>query len=268
VVTFHERNGLRYLVFDALQEAGIVHGIFSRLGGVSPAPWASLNVGGMVGDQPENIIENRQRIFKTLGRRVESLYDCWLIHSNQAIKVDSPRPLNNPHKKADILLTDQPGITLFMRFADCVPILLYDPIQKVIGLAHAGWVGTINRVALTAVQKMCEWYGCNPENIYGYIGPAIGVEHYPVGSEVVEKARKTFQNDADDLIQTVHSKPHLDLWESNRVILNHAGVQNVEVAGICTACHKDEWFSHRAENGKTGRFGAIITLGAFNGITD
>lgn len=260
-MAIHQLDEIRYFTFTSLKQAGVIHGIFMRSGGVSPAPWASLNVGGMVGDSAENVIENRRRIFTSLERKVDSLYDCWLIHSNDAIRVESPRPLGSAYAKADIIVTNRPEISLFMRFADCVPILLHDPIKRVIALAHAGWVGTLNRVAQTAVNKMYEWYQSQANDIHAYIGPSIAKDHYPVGFEVVEKATAGFGKGAERFIYKEDGKYHLDLWEANQVVLEQAGVQEIEISGICTACHKEDWFSHRAEKGKTGRFGTLLALG-------
>ncbi|MDD5370080.1 MAG: peptidoglycan editing factor PgeF [Anaerolineaceae bacterium] len=255
----HITNGLLYYTFESFDQVGVIHGAFTRQGGVSPSPWKSLNVGGMVGDAPEHIVENRRRCFAALGRDVHSLYDCWLVHGVDAIRVDQPRG-EADHLQADILLTDHPDVTLFMRYADCVPILLFDPVRRVIGLVHAGWVGSVNKVAKVAVERMVEWYRSDPANMRAVIGPSICVNHYPVGPEVIAKMRSAFGVCADDMLVRCNGQEHFNLWMANRWILEQAGVQQIEVAGICTACHPEEWFSHRAENRRTGRFGMVLAL--------
>ena len=171
-----------------------------------------------------------------------------------------PRPTHAAHKKADAILTDNPNVTLFMRFADCVPIMYFDPVKKVVGIAHAGWRGTVNQIATATVDKMVSEYGCHREYIQVGIGPSIGPDHYEVGVEVIEKVIRNFGNDAIRLLQSKNGSTFLDLWEANYILLQNAGINKVEISGICTACHLRDWFSHRAENGKTGRFGALIAL--------
>jgi YfiH family protein len=255
----HTTGGLKYYTYDLFDQVGIIHGVFTRHGGVSPIPWESLNVGGMVGDHPEHIVENRRRCFNALGRDVTSLYDCWLVHGTEAIRVEEPRG-EAEHQKADILLTDRPEITLFMRYADCVPILFVDPVRRVIGLAHAGWMGTVDCVAGIAVKRMIEWYSSDPANIRAVIGPSICLNHYPVGAEVTAKVRSKFGSNAAEMLKRYEDREHFDLSMANRWVLEQAGVTQVELAGLCTACNPEEWFSHRAEHGKTGRFGVVLAL--------
>lgn len=257
---FKESNFIRFYTFDLLEDAGVIHGVFTRRGGVSTGPWSSLNVGGLVGDNPERVHTNRVLSFQALDRDPGSIYDVWQVHGNKVICTDSYRPLERAHLKADAILTDRPQVTLFMRFADCVPILLYDPGSKVVGLAHAGWKGTIKGVVLEIIKTMREVYGSKSENIMAAIGPSIGPHHYEVGSEVVVEVRKTFASDAEDLLLRLNGAVHFDLWAANRLHLEQAGVGKIESANICTACHLEDWYSHRGEAGKTGRFGALIAL--------
>jgi hypothetical protein len=147
-----------------------------------------------------------------------------------------------------------------MRFADCVPILLYDPVQGVVGLAHAGWQGTVKGIATSAVEAMQARYGSRPVDIRAGIGPSIGVHHYAVGAEVIARVRESFGEAAASFLPETNGAVQFDLWAANRFLLEQAGVFQVEVAGLCTACHPQDWFSHRAQNGRTGRFGALIAL--------
>ena len=254
---------IRYFTFDQLSDVRIPHAVFTRRGGVSPHPWESLNVGGLVGDDPSRVLENRRRSFRAVGRNIETMYDVWQVHGNEVVCADSPRPLNVPHREADAILTDCVGVTLFMRFADCVPILLYDPQRRVVGLAHAGWMGTVKRTTRAAVVAMQEKYHSRPGDILAAIGPSIGMHHYEVGPEVVEQVRDTFGVDANTLLVSPNGnkdRVQFDLWEANRLILEQCGVRQVEVAGVCTACQTQDWYSHRGEKGHTGRFGVLIGL--------
>lgn len=259
-MSFNEAEHLRYFSFDIFPPSKVIQGIFTRHGGVSPAPWNTLNVGGNNGDERENVVENRLRLFRAVNREVVSLYDVWQVHSTEVVYTDKPRPLNSPHIRADAIITDHPEITLFMRFGDCVPILLYDPIRNAIGLAHAGWIGTVEKMATVAVNSMMQKFGSNPKDILAGIGPSIGPDHYEVGEDVVSRFKESFGEDASRFFSNVNERTHLDLWEANRYCLENAGVRQIEISGICTACNAKDWFSHRKEKGKTGRFGAVLSL--------
>ena len=256
---FCNNNGVRYYTFDLFPRT-VTQAVFTRQGGVSPAPWDSLNVGGTVGDDRQRVQENRVRSFAALGRHIDSLFDVWQVHSADAVFAEAPRPPEAEHAQADIIFTDRPGVTLYMRFADCVPILLHDPRKQAVGLAHAGWLGTVRGVATAAVRAMSQRYGSKPEDILAAIGPSIGPDHYEVGRDVVAEVERAFGMNAQALIDSHGGKTFLDLWAANRLQLEQSGVAQIETAGLCTACHLDDWYSHRAENGKTGRFGALIAL--------
>lgn len=256
---FHERDGLRFYSFDIFSDA-VTQAVFTRHGGVSPTPWHSLNLGGSVGDDPARVAENRVRVFNSMGCSPASIHDVWLVHGTDIVYADAPRLLTEPSARADIIFTDNPEVSLFMRFGDCVPIMFHDPQKNVIGIAHAGWMGTVRGVATAAVEGMQSHYGCKPENIVAGIGPSIGVDHYEVGADVISQFQEKYQQDADRVLQTRNGSAYLDLWTANAIQLQNAGVEQIQISGVCTACHLDDWFSHRAEKGKTGRFGALMAL--------
>lgn len=258
---FHQPDGIRYYTFDSLTENNLVHAVFTRRGGISPPPWSSLNVGGLRGDDPQRVYLNRVRSFELLDRDPESVYDVWQVHSTDVIWTTARRAASVRHRKADAILTDRPEVTLFMRFGDCVPILLHDPIRQVIGLVHAGWIGTVNGIVRETIAAMQYTYHSRPEDILAAIGPSIGVHHYEVGEEIVQKAEQAFGDLADEIIVRESNRPHLDLWKANQFQLDEMGVSHIEVSGICTACNLDDWFSHRGEEGDTGRFGVLMALG-------
>jgi YfiH family protein len=252
-----QHNGLRYYTFDSLP---VKHAIFTRHGGVSPNPWGSLNVGGTVGDDIERVRKNRIRSFEAIGCAPESMFDVWQIHSADVVCARAPRPTEESYRQADIILTDKPEVTLFMRFADCVPILVQDPRNGVIGIAHAGWMGTLRDVATITIEAMKKNYGSNPADIIACIGPSIGPDHYEIGADVILQVMQKFGDESQALLASHNGKIHFNLWETNRLLLERAGVEQIEISGICTACHIEDWFSHRAEKGRTGRFGALISL--------
>jgi YfiH family protein len=256
----HDQKDIRYYTFSSFPGDEVIAACFTRLGGISEAPYKSLNVGSTVGDERRNVDENRNRLFQAISLLPESLYDAWQVHSTDYAIVKKPRDSNFKQKKVDILLTQNPKVTLMMRFADCVPIFLFAKKSKVVGLVHAGWKGSINRIALKAVEIMVNKFHCEPFEILAGIGPSIGPDHYEVGKDVVYKIQTNFKNPAQNFYSMKENRTFLDLWALNRFILEEAGVKAIEIAGICTACNLQEWYSHRQEKGKTGRFGAVITL--------
>jgi polyphenol oxidase len=259
-MTIQSVDKLKIWMFDLFPENCVGHGIYSRHGGLSVEPWRSLNLGGTVGDSAENVVRNREIIFQSIHRPIESLYDVFQVHSADVVFAGGPRSISEPHIKADAIITNNPNVTLLMRFADCVPILLYDPVHHAVGLVHAGWLGTVRFVVEKAIRQMTACFGSQPEDILAGIGPSIGPDHYEVGSDVVEQVESSFEDYSEKLLLRFNHRIHFDLWEANRRVLELSGVKMIETARICTACHRDDWYSHRAEKGKTGRFGAVIFL--------
>jgi hypothetical protein len=256
---FEDLGRLRVFRFESLSSEGIVHAVFTRRGGVSPAPWAGLNLGAMVGDDLDRVRDNRRLALEAMGRSPESIFDVWQVHSAEVILATGPRRDALP-QKADAILTDRPEVTLMMRFADCVPILLHDPVRRAVGIVHAGWLGTVRQVLREAVGRMRERFGTHPPDLHVGIGPSIAAHHYPVGAEVVEAFRSSFGASAEAHLAPGPGGTHLDLWSANEQLLTELGVEQIENSGLCSACNTGDWFSHRAERGQTGRFGALIAL--------
>jgi YfiH family protein len=256
---FIEKDGLRYYQFEIFPPS-LCQAVFTRQGGVSPSPWDTLNVGGTVGDDAARVRENRRRSFSAVGRQLESMFDVWQIHSADVVLAQAPRRVEEGYRKADVIVTDRPEVTLYMRFADCVPVLLYDPVRAVIGMVHAGWLGTVRGASLAVVEAMITNFGSKPSDILTGIGPSIGPDHYEVGSDVLRQVRHAFGADAAALLQSREGRTYLDLWAANCLQLQRKGVEHIEVSRLCSACHTGDWFSHRAEKGRTGRFGALLAL--------
>ena len=255
----HTHESLSYYGFETF--ADLRHGVFTRLGGVSQSHLDSLNLGGNVGDDESAVAENYRRLFASLELNAERACSVWQAHSKDCIVVDHPAEGRHWIAMADGMVTAQPDTPLVMRYADCTPLFFYDPIERVIGIAHAGWRGTVQGIGAQMIHLMAETYGCLPQHIRAAIGPSIGPDHYQVGEEVVEATRAYFGT-LDGLIiydPTDHSA-YLNLWTANELDLRRNGVKDIEVAGICTACHTTEFYSHRAEKGKTGRFAGVISL--------
>lgn len=256
-------NGLVYYQFESLARFGDIgemrHGVFTRLGGVSAGPFAALNVGRSGGDEPGAVAENHRRMCHALDADGASIASGYQVHG-AGVALIGPEDKGRTRPATDILLTNQPGIPLVQRFADCVPLVMYDPGRRVLALAHAGWRGTVQGVAREAVRAMAHAFGSQPCDIIAGLGPSIGPCCYEIGPEVAAQARSNFQRGERWLRSQAGGAIHLDLWAANRGQLEAVGVGQVEVAGLCTACHTEEFFSHRAERGLTGRFGVMAML--------
>ncbi len=255
---------MAYYRFDSMQ--ALQHGIFTRLGGVSEGQWASLNLSCSTGDAAAPVNENRRRSFDALGLKPEHSVTSWLVHGN-TVRVVSHEDTGEDLVHADAMVTQARGLVLTLRFADCVPVLFFDPMKGVAGIAHAGWKGIVNGVLPATVQAMQRAFGSQAKDIVAGVGPSIGPNKFEVSEDVAAQLQATI--DAEIVRQQREpvegspdhgAKPHVDLWAAAESQLRTAGVGQVEVAGICTASNTTEWFSHRAERGKTGRFGAVIVL--------
>jgi YfiH family protein len=294
-------------------QARLVNAVFTRHGGVSQGPYASLNAGLAVGDDPVAVLENRRRTAAALGLEPWAFVAAQQVHGDRVALVvgeDEPHPIPNPSPLrlrqrggeapggeaedcidvvavrragpgdhapppiagADALITACRGAMLAMRFADCVPVLLYDPIHEAVGLAHAGWRGSAAGIAGRTVRAMTQVFGTRPQDLLAGIGPAIGRCCYEVDRPVIQHFSAHFPW-WRDVVADDAARLYLDLWEANRRQLLDAGLAEgqIAVAGICTACHPEDFYSHRREHrhgqqgkeaGATGRFTAVIGLRA------
>lgn len=257
---FQEENGLRYFTLPSFEENGIAHGFFTRLGGISPKPWESLNVATSVGDSRAHVVENRNRIMSIFEKNFDDVFDTWQIHSDIVHCSESPRSIEKPHEKGDAVITSNPTVALMMVFADCVPVLFYDTKKNVCAIAHAGWQGTVKHIVCRTVEKMQAEYGCASEDILAGVGPSIGVDHYEVGDSTKKIIEESFPGESEKVLQRRTGKVYFDMWQANVLLLERYGLKSIEVAGICTACDLQNWYSHRAEKGNTGRFAAVINV--------
>ncbi|MCL4393739.1 MAG: peptidoglycan editing factor PgeF, partial [Chloroflexi bacterium] len=163
-------------------------------------------------------------------------------------------------RDVDALLTNQTGIPLMLRYADCVPLMLFDPVHRAIGLVHSGWRGTVAKIVSKSVRAMVDAFGTRPGELVAGIAPSIGPCCYRVGPDLTADVRRAFRPSDDVLIEQADGSVHFDLWQSNARQLRELGVGQIEIAGVCTAHRVDDFYSWRAENAKTGRFGAIVCL--------
>jgi hypothetical protein len=200
-------------------------------------------------------------MYAALGINEAQVCTVWQVHSNDVLIAQQPVRGRRWLAHADAMITDRPGLSLSMRFADCAPLLFFDPVGGAIGLAHAGWRGTVAGIGACTIRALKAVYGCKPQNIQVVIGPSIGPKHYQVGPEVVEAVREHFGTTKDLIhLDSNDNTTYFDLWEANALDMRKLGVEDIEIAGISTADHTHDFFSHRAERGVTGRFGVVMCL--------
>jgi YfiH family protein len=294
-----QHGDLRYLQFDHyLQFPELIHGVFTRRGGYSKPPYQGLNIStpprNEHRDSVDHVVRNRYLALQTLDIAHYPCVTLWQVHGADVLSVDDQSEWRTDWachsyyehpwtpqtiRKGDALITRQRGFGIAFSFADCVPITFYDPVEHVSGIAHGGWRGTARGIVLATVEAMRECYGCLPENIRAGIGPAIGACCYEVSEEVRAYFEGTYhfeempaRKQYRDLIRTSaifstlqlpeRESLRLDLGETNRRQLLMAGIkeEHIEVADICTCCHTELFFSHRGEQGRTGRFAVIMAL--------
>jgi len=246
--------------FEALSRFDrLAHGVTSRRGGVSAGPYAELNVGLHVGDDPERVIENRQRACEALGVRFESLTFGQQAHGDSVHVLEASQAgagresFEDGLPATDGLIVREPGTAIGVFVADCVPLVIYDPVKQAAAAVHAGWRGTTAGIAGKAVGTMAESCGARPGSLVAAIGPAIGPCCYQVSEEVARAVGAADRREG---------QWYADLAEANRRQLLAAGVreENIELSGTCTACHADEFFSERRLGRPTGRFAAFVAL--------
>ncbi len=228
----------------------LVFGISTSLGGVSPPPYG-MNLSYHVGDETLSVSRNSELFFGALGIPLDCRAVPKQVHSNVVKRVEFPGIL----EACDGLVTDAPHVYLCVSVADCVPILLYDPRKKAVAAIHAGWRGTVSRIGATAVQRMKEEFGSQPENLLAYIGPAASSCCYAVGDDVAKQF---------DAISVRREKEviYVDLKGANMQQLVDEGVSRarVEVSGYCTICHPELLHSYRRDKGNSGRMMGVIGL--------
>ena len=263
---WRERGGVRWLAAAALERAGPVVASFStRLGGTSVDELDSLNIGFKVGDDPERVRENRRRLCAAMGLEPVALTAARQVHGTNVAVVtadDRGRGSLDPARilpPADGIVTNAPGVALLGFFADCVPILLYDPRRGAVGLAHAGWRGTVAGVAAKAVATMARELGSDPGDILAAIGPAIRPCCYVVDDVVAVPLREACGGFVG---RRADGRTTADLGGANCFFLQSAGVkaENIYDSGLCTSCCADLFFSHRRQAGQAGRMAAVIAL--------
>jgi hypothetical protein len=256
----HESDGIAFYTFESLDAyPELVHAITTRHGGVSTGPYSSLNVSNGRGDDPKAVEENLSRICRALRLQRSDLTSPNQRHTANVRRVGSAER-GKIQIGCDALVTDEARVSLLLRYADCVPILIYDPVRRALALVHSGWRGTVLGAPRAGVEFLVREFGSRPAELVAAVGPSIGPCCYEVGPDVVDAVQEAFSSSATLLSSHRGGRRHLDLWTANRRWLSDCGVQRIEVSELCTACHTEDFYSHRAENGKTGHFAAVMSL--------
>ena len=269
VMKLNNINGVPYLTYNSLSEIDFINHAFStRLGGVSTGEFTSMNMAFNRGDNPENVTENYKRFCKSAGFDYESLTASSQDHhtfvravtkENVGVGIYKPKDIES----VDALITGEPGVTLVTYYADCTPLFFVDTKQKAIGLAHAGWRGTVGRIGDNVIKKMQSLYGTDPSDIKAAIGPAISVCCYEVDKSCADNFLALDELDSTKFVfPKGNGKFMIDLLETNRQILVHAGVknENITVSDVCTNCNSELLWSHRATKGHRGTMSAFMCI--------
>lgn len=268
-MTIHNADSVPYLTYNSLSEIDFINHAFStKLGGVSMGEFTSMNFAFNRGDNPDSVTENYKRFCKSAGFDYNTLTASAQDHNTYVRAVTTENVGTGIYKPRDIesvdaLITNQKGVTLVTYYADCTPLFFVDTNKKAIGLAHAGWRGTVGRIGEKVVQKMTELYGTNPSDLKCAIGPAISVCCYEVDKPCADHflALKNV-NPSDFVHPKENGKYMVDLLETNRQILTAAGVksENITVSDVCTNCNSDLLWSHRATKGHRGTMCAFMCI--------
>ena len=263
-----QNQGVTFLAAEDFQAAGgVAHGFSTRLGGVSEGIFSSLNLGFNRGDNPDRVRENYRRFCCAIGADADRIVMTGQVHGTE-IRTAAPELIKSdvcaPTKyDCDGLITDQPGLVLTVFTADCIPVLLYDPVKRVIAAAHAGWRGTAQNIAGKAVDKMRQDYGCQPKNILAAIGPGISQCCFETHADVPDSMSASLGSLASPLISPLpNEKFRVDLKGINAALLMQAGVtaDHIEISADCTACLHETYWSHRVTQGRRGSQAAMIQL--------
>ena len=244
------------------ENISVPHCFTTRLGGVSTGIFESLNLSQNRGDPTENVVENFRRIGAVLGFTPEDVVNARQTHSDIVVKVGNENrgklTVSGASPQCDALVTNEPGLALFVSTADCTPILFHDPVTGAVGAAHAGWRGTASAIAAKTVAAMTAHFGTDPKDIRAAIGPNAGVCHFETDADVPDAMVEAFGDAVRPFIHPKGNKYYVNLKEINALILRRAGVTDIAISSHCTLCQPDRFWSHRVTRGQRGAQGGII----------
>lgn len=257
-----KKAGLKYLTIPSFTKFGVTHGFSTRKMEADEVSFYNLDTGSGEGEEEFRAYKNRQIFLNALNLKGE-FWSLKQVHGSRVYSVEEKAfAKGDDLLEGDGLVTDQRGVILTMYSADCVIIFLFDPIQQVVALGHAGWRGTLEGIGKELVKTMAACYGCRAEDILVGISPAIGVCCYEVGEEVREKITRVGEDPLLFAKTKGSGKWMLDLKQLNVRFLTRAGIrhENVTVSSFCTFCYQDLFFSFRRDGGFAGRMMSGICL--------
>lgn len=266
---FLSKGALTFARFTSLSSfPGLLHAVTTRTGGASAQPYAGLNLGAHVGDSDAAVQKNYDDLSRALAFDLQEVVSSRQVHGAEIACIEKipqrtgPFPFCHALDGCDGFITATPGLTLLVRVADCVPVILYDPETKTLAVVHAGWRGTAAGITAKAAKLMTAVYGCSAGSIRAGIGPSIGPCCYEVGVGVAAQMREALPDCRRVVVQEEQKRYSLDLQEANRQQLAGAGLLpgHIEMSWLCTACNLHLFFSHRGEQGETGRFALVAGL--------
>ena len=253
------------------------HAFMTRMGGVGTGIYESMNLSFSRGEARENVERNYERVAELFHSSPEHFVTGHQTHSgNVRVVTEEDRgkgiTRERDYQDVDALITDVPGIILTMIYADCVPVFFADPVHRAIGVAHAGWRGSAQKICRKTVEALGRNYGSYPEELRIAIGPSIGQRNYEVSEEVIEIFRESFRLDTEEKRQRIFRDfssdregrwhAHLDLWEANKMVLREAGVpeENIDITQYDTYLFPELFFSHRYTRGKHGNHAGFLEI--------
>lgn len=269
VMNMNIKNAVSYLTFKDFENFDfLTHAFSTRMGGVSEGCYKSMNLSFSQGDKEESVERNYNILFSVLGLDINKIAMTNQIHDNfiKIIKesdINSGKLKSNIHYETDGLITNLPGVALVTYHADCPAIFIVDPVKKVIGIAHAGWKGTVKEIAKNLVNLFIKNYNSLPQDLLCAVGPAISRDCFEVSEDILPYFENLNLADKSYLIHSkIPGKINIDLLEVNRQILIKSGVKesNIIKSDVCTKCYHDLLFSHRAMGKNRGTNAAVISL--------
>lgn len=250
------------------KDTGVKNVFTTRQGGISKGMFESLNLSYTRGDDPAAVTENYRRVAAAMGGTLSDIVCSDQTHTTNVLRVDRSCggygvTRERPYTDVDGLVTNDPGVILATFYADCVPLYFVDPKNHAIGLSHSGWRGTVGRMGRATLEKMKEEFGTDPKDVLAAIGPSICQDCYEVSEDVASAFAAEFAgHETEILIDKGNGKYQLDLWRSNAIVMQEAGIEkeHLAVTNLCTCCNPKLLFSHRASHGKRGNLGAFLKI--------
>lgn len=270
VIDEKSKDTVPYLSYPLFEKTGLVnHGFSTKLGGVSEGYYASMNLGFNRGDDAAKVMENYERFGKAIGVITSDMVLSQQTHTTNVRVItmeDRGNGITKPQAFHDVdgMITNVPGLCLVTFYADCVPLLFVDPVQKVIGASHSGWRGTVGKIGKVTVEKMVSEFGCKPENILAAVGPSVCQDCYEVSEDVILEFQKNYDEQYWDDLYYKKENGHyqLNLWKANEIVFLESGILpgHMAISNVCTHCNSDVLYSHRTMGNERGSLCAFLGL--------